>query len=271
MRLQPLHLSVNKDSDKRETSGRSAARASSQTSGTKSSSSVQFLGREKLPLNELLELCLQSEQEALWTEFVSRSHPVIARVIIKTIRRWVTPEPSLVDDMVQETYLRLCLNDFRALRHSVFLHEISVLGFLKVEASNAVQDHFRAVYSQKHGSGITGIPLDCAPLAKLSDPFPVAERRILLQTVENCLETYAAGSNSARDRMIFRLYYREGLTARAISGLPSISLSVKGVESTIWRLVHLCKVKLNSQAENEARRTASHCAIVSYMQNYSHF
>jgi RNA polymerase sigma-70 factor (ECF subfamily) len=210
------------------------------------SSSVQFPSHEELTLNELLQLCLESEQETLWTEFVRRSHPTIAGVIIKTIRRWGRPDPSLVDDMVQETYLRLCLNDFKALRHFVSRHENSVFGFLKVVASNAVQDHFRAVYSRKRGSGMADVPIDCVPLPELNDPSPVAERRVLLQAVDDCLETYVGGSNSARDRMIFWLYYREGFTARAISGLPSIRLSVKGVENTILRLTHLIKVKLNS-------------------------
>jgi len=218
-----------------------------ETSVTKTSSSVQFPDHEELPLNELLQVCLQSGQETLWIEFVRRSHPIIAGVIIKTVRRWTRPDPSLVDDMVQETYLKLCLNDFKALRHFVSRHESSLFGFLKVVASNAVQDHFRAVYSRKRGSGITDMPLDCISLHELIDPsLPVAERRVLLQSVDHCLETCVGGPNSTRDRMIFWLYYREGLTAKAISAIPSISLNVKGVENTISRLVHLVRVKLNS-------------------------
>jgi DNA-directed RNA polymerase specialized sigma24 family protein len=250
MRIQSPQLSVNKDSDKRKRSGRNGARASSQTSFIKTPSSVQLLNHEELPLNKLLELCLQPEHEALWAEFVSRSHPIIAGVIIKTIRRWIRPNPSLVDDMVQETYLKLCLNDFKALRHFVFRHENSVFGFLKVVASNAVHDHFRAVYSRKRGGGMTDVPLDCVPLAELRDPSPVAERRVLVRAIHDCLETYVGGPNSARDRMIFWLYYREGFTARAISGLPSIRLSVKGVEDTICRLLNLVRVKLNLRTSN---------------------
>jgi RNA polymerase sigma-70 factor (ECF subfamily) len=247
MRIQPPQLSVNRDSDKCETSGRNAAPASSQTPFTKTPSPVQFLSHEELPLSEILQLCLESGQEALWAEFVSRSHPIIAGVIIKTIRRWIRPDPSLVDDMVQETYLRLCHNDFRALRHFISQHENSIFGFLKVVASNTVRDHFRVVYSRKRGSGIAHVPLDCMPLPELNDSLsPVAEQRVLLQSVDDCLETYVVGPNSSRDRTIFWLYYGEGLTAKAISGLPSIRLSAKGVENTIRRLVHLVRGKLHS-------------------------
>ena len=246
MRIQSPQLSIQKDSDKCEASEWNAAQASSQTPVAKRSSSVQFLSHEELPLSELLRLCLESEQEALWTEFVSRSHPIIAGVIIKTIRRWTRPDPSLIDDMVQETYSRLCRNDFKALRHFISRHENSVFGYLKVVASNTVRDHFRAVNSRKRGNGMTHIPLYCVPLAESNDASPVVERRVHLRTVDACLETCLHGPNSSRDRMIFWLYYREGLTAKEISGLPPIKLSMKGVENTIWRLVHLVRTKLNS-------------------------
>ena len=244
MRIQSSQLLINKDSDECEATERNAARNHAPV--TKTSSPAQALIHEELPLSKLLQLCLESGQETLWTEFVSRSHPVIAGVIVKTIRRWIRPAPSLVDDMVQETYLRLCRNDFRALRHFISQHENSVFGYLKVAASNTVRDHFRAINSRKRGSGMIDVSLDCVPLPELNDPCPTAEWRVLLQTVADCLEASISGPNSARDRMIFWLYYREGLTAKEISGLPSIRLSMKGVENTIWRLVHLVRAKLNS-------------------------
>jgi RNA polymerase sigma-70 factor (ECF subfamily) len=244
MRDQSSHL--NEDSDKREASERNASRADRQTAVTVPSSSVQFPSRQELSLHELLRLCLQSKQEVLWAEFVRRSHPVIAGVIVKTIRRWTRPDPGLVDDIVQETYLRLCLHDFRALRQFISRHENSIFGFLKVVASNAVQDHFRAVFSQKRGHRMTFVPLQCVPLTELTAAPPDMERSDRLLAVDDCLEAHAAGPNFSRDRMIFWLHYREGLTAKEISGLPIIGLSAKGVEGTIRRLAHLLRVKLNS-------------------------
>ncbi len=46
---------------------------------------------------------------------------------------------------------------------------------------------------------------------------------------------------SVRDRNLFWLYYRQGLTAQAISQIPSIGLSAKGVESAIARLTRLLR------------------------------
>jgi DNA-directed RNA polymerase specialized sigma24 family protein len=46
--------------------------------------------------------------------------------------------------------------------------------------------------------------------------------------------------------MIFWLYYKRGLTTKEIAGLPFINLSVKGVESTLHRLVQLLRSQLAS-------------------------
>jgi RNA polymerase sigma-70 factor (ECF subfamily) len=200
--------------------------------------------RKELPLDQLLHLCFQLHQDGLWTEFVSRTHPVIAGVVMKTARRWKRPTPSLIDDLVQETYLKLCLNDFRALRQFVFQHENALFGFLKVISSNVVQDHFRGVYSQKRGSGMADADFDCATLASVLTCYSAVERGILLQAIDSCLDSYAGNPNVARDRLIFRLYYRNGLTAKAISALPSIKLSVKGVESALGRLIRFVRLRL---------------------------
>jgi RNA polymerase sigma-70 factor (ECF subfamily) len=255
MRTQPPQFWVSEASDTRECPERNTAGNSSQTCLIKEPWPAQFLSHEKLPLDKVLQLCLQSGQDTLWTEFVRRSHPIIASVIVKTVRRRMKPSPSLVDDLVQDTYLKLCLNDFKALRRFVFCHENSVFGFLKVVASNAVRDHFRAVYSRKRGSGVIDLQLDDVPLtAVLNHSAPAGERRVLLAAIDGCLNTSAGDPNSTRDRIIFWLYYREGLTAKAISELPLIRLSVKGVESTIWRLIRLVKLKLDSRYKRSANR-----------------
>jgi RNA polymerase sigma-70 factor (ECF subfamily) len=43
-------------------------------------------------------------------------------------------------------------------------------------------------------------------------------------------------AENSRDKTVFWLYYQHGFTARAISSLPNIGLTPKGVESCIYRL-----------------------------------
>src|SRR3954463_1623591 len=105
----------------------------------------------KSSTRELVQLCLGSRAEAMWEEFVRRFQPLIAGVIAKRIFRHTgcSFNQSLVDDLTQETFLKICINDFRALRDFEYQHDNALFGFLKVIASNVVEDHFRNSSSRK--------------------------------------------------------------------------------------------------------------------------
>jgi DNA-directed RNA polymerase specialized sigma24 family protein len=211
-------------------------------------------------LHDLLERCLRTRDELLWAEFIRRSQPVIAGVVIKTVRRWVRPTPSLVDDLVQETYLKLFANNAAALRRFVCRHEHALYGFLKVIASNVVQDHFRCFCSQKRGSGREEESIEQADAKVVSGGLigrrvsAIAglqhglDRRILLRDIDAYLKSRASEPTFVRDYTIFWLYYREGMTAKAIAGVPSIGLSVKGVESTLLRLTRLVRTRFDQRS-----------------------
>ena len=205
---------------------------------------------------ELIEVCLNSPQEG-WDEFVRRFQPLIAIVIVRTLRRCITPNPNLVDDLVQESYLKLCANDFRVLREFKCHHECALMGFLKVVASNVAQDYLRNLLSLKRGSGKSEDDLEQVVLWKepAVSSAEQMEREITLHQVQRCLEKELAEPHRIRDCRIFWLYYREGLTAKAISRRAGIGLSVKGVESALFRLTHLIRTKLG-RAQRNSRRPA---------------
>jgi RNA polymerase sigma-70 factor (ECF subfamily) len=197
-----------------------------------------------LTAQDLVQRCLHSDGEAAWEEFVRRFQPLIARVIVKSVRRWTNPDPALIDDLIQNTYLKLCANNFRPLRELDFQNENALFGFLKVVASNVVQDHFRCSYSQKRGRGKEEEQIEVAAAAADVSFSGRAEQKVLVREVKQCLETYAAEPNFARDCKIFWLYYQQGLSAKAISQLPMIGLTAKGVESTLLRLIRMVREKL---------------------------
>jgi RNA polymerase sigma-70 factor (ECF subfamily) len=205
----------------------------------------------KLSPQELLRACLTTGNESLWNEFVRTFQPMIASVIIKTLRRWGQPDATLVDDLVQETYLKLCGNNFRALREIQSDHENAIFGFIKVVASNVVQDHYRKSLSQKRGSGKGEEDLELAHATAASDSSfsERVEKKAQLVEIDQCLKAYAAEPNFERDYAIFWLFHRQGLTAKEISELPTIELSVKGVESTLLRLARLVRSKLKEIPE----------------------
>ena len=200
---------------------------------------------------ELLRACLTQGSQSLWNEFARTFQPMIASVIIKTLRRWGQPDAALVDDLVQETYLKLFSNNFRALREIQSDYENAVFGFIKVVASNVVQDHYRKSLSQKRGSGKGEDDLELVHASAVSDSSfsERVEKRDQLGQIDQCLKAYATEPNFERDYAIFWLFHRQGLTAKEISQLPAIGLSVKGVESTLLRLARLVRSKLNEVSE----------------------
>ncbi len=210
----------------------------------------------KLSAQELVQLCLESGDEAVWTEFVRRFQPLIAGVIIKRLRRRMKPLPNAVDDLVQDTYVKLCTNNFKALRSFNFQHENALFGFLKVIAVNVVEDYLRSRYNKKHWSGHEDEDLETAGLTipASTGSSDEAEREAILGEIQQFLATQAAEPNYIRDCAIFWLYYRQGLTAKAIAQLPDIGLTVKGVESTLFRLTRLVKDILTKRP---LRRTGS--------------
>lgn len=62
------------------------------------------------------------------------------------------------------------------------------------------------------------------------------ERDVLIQQIDRRLGRIVPPEDLARSRLIFWLYYRSGLSASAIAGMPGVGLSTKGVESAILRL-----------------------------------
>lgn len=156
---------------------------------------------------------------------------MIASVIINTIRRWKEPSPSLVDDLIQDTYVKLLANDRKALRSIKNEYENTIFGYLKVVASNVVRDHFRQ-------------PINKVEEIELSDPVlppgPDGHERLEFahrkEKVQAILETLSSSETYKRDVAIFWFFYEQGYTAKEISMLPNIGLTVKGVEAVLLRL-----------------------------------
>jgi len=199
-----------------------------------------------MSLEELVRACAQGGDAAAWEEFVRRFHPLIAGVVVRTARRWGASSPALFDDLVQESYVKLCRDHMRLLREFEPQHPEAFYGYLKVIAANVVHDHFRALHSRKRGPGAGDCEAeDLGRTAKaVGEGTPDRiERAILLREVDAVLLTLE-GAEATRDRAIFWLYYRQGLTAQAIAELPTLSVGVKGVESVLHRLTRLVRERL---------------------------
>ena len=199
---------------------------------------------------ELVEECAGSDNVQAWQEFVRRFQPLIAVVVLRTCRSWGSTAPSLIDDLVQDTYLKLCNNGSRLLLEFDWQHPDAIYGFVKVLAANVVRDHFKSHYSEKRGSGQVLTALDQPAAAAVSDPSHSAkaiERKILLKEIEGQIDQMTNSPTQQRDKLIFLLYYQQGMTAQDIASLPTMSLSIKGVESTILRMTRFVRQQLTEK------------------------
>jgi RNA polymerase sigma-70 factor, ECF subfamily len=188
---------------------------------------------------DLVRRCTVPGEIAAWEEFVRRFHRPITTVVLRTSGRWGDCSKHTVDDLIQETYLKLCASNYRILREFEHRNIDGFSGYVKVVAANVVRDHFKSVHSKKRGSNrVEIVSEDFVPAAgeNAAGSPNAMERAVLIREIQRHLDFCTAGPEHDRNCKIFWLYYRVGLTASAIATLPDIELTTKGVESLLLRL-----------------------------------
>jgi RNA polymerase sigma-70 factor (ECF subfamily) len=199
---------------------------------------------------ELIRACAESDNGTAWEEFVARFQKPISLSIKRTACQWGQDPTQCVDDLLQETYLKLCADECRLVLEFARHHsDEAVLGYVKTIAVNLTHDHFKSLHSQKRGAGETDqLYEDFEPAAQGSS-FGGAEamdRGVFLKQVDNQLQNCAAGSHQERDCLIFWFYYLQGMSAKAIAALPTMRLTAKGVEAVIFRLTRCVREHLGN-------------------------
>jgi len=160
---------------------------------------------------------------------------------MRTASRWGEPSRSLVEDLVQVTYLKLWEGGCRLLRDFAVQRPDAILGYLKKTAANATHDYFKHGHSQSTGGD--------EPHVSTSDIEPEAGKQahgsqetivfeVFLNEIDEHLKHCLSGPDQERDRMIFWLYFQQGMSTKEIDSLPTIGLGAKGVGSVIERLKH---------------------------------
>jgi RNA polymerase sigma factor (sigma-70 family) len=199
---------------------------------------------------DLARLCAESADSAAWEEFVSRFHRLIATVVLRRAARWGESSPAVLDDIIQEVYLKLCRDNCRLLREFRPVHPDAIFGYLKVVAANTANDHFKAAHTASRGRDY--LPVDLETAESAAEPpdlnaLSAVEREILIGEIDACLRRCLPAPNRERDCSVFWLHYRAGMTTSAIAEMPAIALTAKGVESIIHRLTRLLRMELGQK------------------------
>jgi DNA-directed RNA polymerase specialized sigma24 family protein len=94
------------------------------------------------------------------------------------------------------------------------------------------------------------VPMESVPgLGDAQKGLHLLDRAVLVRQVEHAL----AGVASARDRQVFWLYYRVGLTAKDIARFASLGLGPKGVESAVDRMTRALREKFRGGRISEGK------------------
>jgi RNA polymerase sigma-70 factor, ECF subfamily len=206
-------------------------------------------------ITAVVDACLRGDHPAAWEEFVHRTQRLIASTIIKVASAWGPPSKQVVDDLVQDVYVKLCKDEARILRDFEARHEGALFGFLKVVAANTTRDHFKASGAAKRQTDKVAESVDVADQAnapETSSTMSTADRELLIRDIDRILCQSLDPETRDRDRLVFWLHYRTGLPAQAIAARRSVGLTVKGVESLLRRLTALVRSHV-STAQNSKR------------------
>lgn len=209
------------------------------------------MDRFRIPVNDLAKACARSTDAAEWEEFLRRAAPLASLVALRVCRLWTNgSSPAMVDDIVQEILLKLCERDRRILREFEPRGEDSFLGLLRIVSASVANDYFRRIASAKRGGKVVTSSLDgeqpagnAGQTADQAQEVARMHRAVLLAELDRKL-CGAPETIGERDRSIFWLYYRQGLTAEEIARLPGTELTAKGVESALRRIAAWLRAEL---------------------------
>jgi len=189
---------------------------------------------------KLVELCLEGNEDAI-AELLRRYKRMVARVVARTLNAANLKPTSAVEDLTQEAWARVMVDNFRPLRELQWLHDGALRGLLQVAATTATQDYIRKRFSEKRDirkeESLTEIG---AFLPASGNVVANVEYKILVEQLIKCLGGLIRDETDCiRDLAIFQLFYRYRITASDLARV--YRMNVRKVENTLARLGRLAK------------------------------
>ena len=208
------------------------------------SSTPKLTRYASLSLKDVVCLCAGSCDDEAWEEFVFRVGRPIGLIIMRTASRWGKPSRALVEDLIQVTYLKLWDGGCHRLRDFAIQCPEAILGYLKKTAANVTHDYFKHGHSQSSGGDqphVSTSEVDPEAGVEAYGSESSIDYGVFLNEIDECLKRSVTGPDQERDRTIFWLYFRQGMSTKEIACLPTIGLGAKGVGSVIERLKRLIR------------------------------
>jgi RNA polymerase sigma factor (sigma-70 family) len=203
-----------------------------------------------------------------WAEFFSRYYGRIRTTTHRALTQAARRNPSLdmgdlwevVEDITQDVFVRLMDDGRRAMAQFKGRNENSFYTYLNAIATNLVRDHIKMLRAQRRPQVAASLDeprrsnspeeldefLTMADKLMSSEPGPdaiivVGEFRL---HISEALDQASRGTSTKRDRLIFRLYFLEGLTIDEITTYRSVRLTQSGIEKRIMKIRSTIKKNL---------------------------
>lgn len=193
-------------------------------------------------LADLYLECVRSAcQHVSCEKFFELFTPVLKRVAYRVALQF--DAKCEIEDLAQEISLKL-MNKDRLGNLALPQDPALVAAYFSVVATNIARDFFRMRGARKRGRART-VSLDEILDSVTMGQSAQAERSVLLGEIEEHLP------ENRKCRTIFRLYYRQGFSAKEIAALPDVGLSVKGVESLLNRVIVQLRQVFGSHGRKE--------------------
>jgi len=202
--------------------------------------------------NKLARICAYSTQAPEWDQFVRLITPVVTLAVRRVSYLWGETSVHTVNEIVQEVFLKLVEDDRRILCNFKDRGNESFLKLLRMVAASVATDHHRRARAGKRGGRINPMSLDHASIQhEIFDggATRAIEWPALMAQLDGLLRMYPE-SISARDRQVFWLYFRQGLSAQAIAAIPAMELTAKGVESALRRMTQVLREAILQGKQN---------------------
>jgi len=198
--------------------------------------------------NRLARICAFSTNAPEWEEFVRLLTPVVAVTARRVSLLWSDSSGTTVSEIVQEVFLKLCEDERRILREFEDRGHDSFFKLMRMITASVATDHFRRTRAEKRGGRMGAVPLDGALIDKELrdiDAVRAVEWPALMAQLDGLLRLYP-DTISERDRTLFWMYYKQGMTAEAIARIPAMGLGAKGVESALLRVTKLLRLTIEN-------------------------
>lgn len=183
-------------------------------------------------------------EPASWSSFVAEHRPVVIRILSRMVG---ASDPASVADLEQEVYSRLLANDRGALRGLRGASDGGLRAFVCTMAANVARDHRRRLQVRGRLRAVDDEDPEPALPAGGGGEDTVLSR-LRASEVFDALARVVKEPNAARDTLIFKAYYVDGLTAAEIGAL-GLGIAPKGVEAVLYRLTARVKEALATAEE----------------------